>query len=448
MANIVVGMHNFLLKKDGLDNCPPFYSSFINGLKKAGNNVFCFQFGYKLQEETEQIPEIYLKKIKEINPDLFILFNNHFWDITDEFNVPIVVFDVDSPNHYCNLKKIKNNISKYKFIVSQKSGIISTSEITGAKKESICYIAPFSELQAKNISQNINISFLGSHWCWNDFPDVVNFIKSKPSFKERETAKKAYVAFQNYPFIDLEETYKRNKLESEKKLAFKNLVVGRGRISGLKRLRYLTEISDLGLEIRGQSWLNSIMLQAFPEVVLSYSLEPVNNIQQVESFLNCSKISLNTKHIQAQSGFSWRVCDILASNACLVTEPTSDLKDFGFKVPTFTSPAELREQCVRLLNNPNLREDIVAHSQELINKNHRFSNILPIIENFLNIKLSTGLVGSLENIHIFKETASTNQNKEQTISPNHFPCVSTSNLNIKQKLCYKVSKYFFCLANE
>ena len=52
----------------------PYFETFLNGLKDAGNNVLCFE---KIAAETilnEEIPEEYLEKIKNFKPDLFILF--------------------------------------------------------------------------------------------------------------------------------------------------------------------------------------------------------------------------------------------------------------------------------------------------------------------------------------------------------------------------------------
>lgn len=446
MANVVVAMHNFLLNKANLNACPPFYDTFTQGLKDAGNNILCFQMNYRNNINTQKIPQKYLDKIKRFKPDLFIFFNNQFWDITKDFEQPILIFDVDSPNHHCNIDIIKKNIHRFKFLVTQTSGIKATCEIVGCQSKNVKYIPPFSGIQHREMEQNINISFLGSHWCWNDFPDIINFIKSRPTTSDVEAAKKALSAFLEFPFLSMKEVYSKNNLEANNILDFNNMIVARARLSGIRRLRYLTEIADLGLEIRGQSWLNSIMLQAFPEVVLSYSCNPVDNIQEVENFLNRSKLSINTKHIQAQSGFSWRVCDILASNACLVSQPASDLDELGFKIPTFTSPAEARDICIKLLNNENMRKDIVSHSQEIINKNHRFANILPIIEDFVGMQLHSNLTGNLENIYIFKEQENNKTPKEEITSFNQFPNISIKNLSWNKKFYYVISRYFFkCL---
>lgn len=433
MANIVVSMYNFLLKSNNINSCPPFYESFIEGLKNAGNTVLCFQFNKILLKTQNCIPDDYLKKIKAFNPDIFIFFNNQFWDITQYFDAPIIIYDVDSINAFYNINKIKEDKERYRFIVNQKTGIDFIKNSIDAASKDICYVHPFTELKTLDIKQNINISFCGTNWFYSDFNNVINFTLSEPSADDLKAAKKVYDLFIENPLLTSEEIYSKFDIKAETKLHFDNLFFYACRVSGINRLRILSEIADLGLEIRGQYWiLNDPSLAAFPEILLSCSNKLVDNLETSELFFNSSKISLNTKHIQAKSGFSWRVCDILATNSCLLTQPASDLIDLGFTdIPTFTSPAEAREQCIRLLKNENLRKDIVAHSQEIINKKHRFKHILPLIEDFAGVTMHSENEGTLEIIPVF----------DSEKPP--FPTIPNGRLSFKGKVYRKIARYFY-----
>lgn len=434
MANIVVAFHNFLMTKNTLDARPPFYDAFLNGLKEAGNNVLCFEKQNYEATISSPIPEQYLEKIKKFNPDLFIFFNNQFWDITKHFEVPIVIYDVDSPNSYSNVEFLKLNKNKIKYLINQKSGAQIINDIIGVPTENIKYIKPFTNIQKNNNTiQDINISFLGACWVWNDFNEPLEFSQQKTTKEEREIAFEVYKKYIKNPCYFLDYFYKK---DVSNKLTFNNTKIASARISGIQRLRFLTEIADLGLEVRGTSW-NSPMLKVFPEVMLSYNIEQVLNYKETESFFNRSKIGFNTKHIQAKSGFSWRVCDILASNACLVTQRADDLKDLGFKVPMFESPSEAREICKKLLKNENMRKDIVAHSNELIEKNHRLKSLLEEIENFLNMKLHSDGDGTLE---IIKNYNTPKKQVAKIIKP-AFPEIN--NLKGFNKYFYKIAKYYY-----
>ena len=386
MANIVLSIHNPLIALNGRY---PYFEYFVNKLVEYGNNVLLFE-QKKHVTDYNKIPDRILKQITDFKPDLFLFMNNQFYDVSDYFEVPIVIFDVDSPNVYANIDNIKNNIDRYKFFTITRSGVKLIQDATKANKNNICYIPPFTGCYADDkINQNINIGFCGSHWVYNDWFDIDNFIKLMPSPKERVMAKRVLKEYINNPTKTLDELYSQLGFEPINKLDSKSLYVLSTRLSGLKRLRYLTEVADLGLEVRGAHW-NPLQprLQCFPEVLLCYSPENVNNLKTTQLFYNQCKIGFNINHIQALSGFSWRTADILASNACLVTQKSADLEELGFKLPTYESKIEARELCQKLLKEDNYRQDLVLHSHELINKNHRFENIMPIMERFLNIRLN------------------------------------------------------------
>ncbi len=407
MSNIVVAIYNPLIRDGGIF---PYFETFLEGLKKYGNNVLCFEKSAIERKIKESIPETYLNEIKKFKPDLFIFVNNQFWDISKYFDQPIIILDVDSPNVYANIENLQNN-GRYKYMCITKDGIDLIKNNIFCKNSDIRYLPPFTGVQADySVEQNINIAFCGSHWLWNDFKQVEKFLSKGPNDKERQIAKDIYNRFKEFPFKDSNLLYQEMfGYNLKKELEFENLYIFSTRVSGLKRLRLLLEIEDLGLEIRGHLWncTDSTPLKAFPELLLSYSNNVVNNTKTTQDFYNSAKIGFNTTHIQAQGGFGFRVADILASNACLVTEASSDLKELGFTCPTYTSAIEAHEICKKLLKNENMRKDIVAQCNEIIDKKHRFENILEMIEDFIGIRLQSPETGSLKFI-------CTDNNKENT----------------------------------
>ena len=449
MANIVVSFRNFLQDDNfnkltfNPDILPPFYESFLMGLKNKGNNILCFQA--KSINIERKIPPLYLKQIEDFRPDLFIFFNNYFWDIHKLFEQPIIIYDVDSPNAYSHLDILKDNKDRFKYLVNQSDGIKITTDVIGCKETYVEYIPPFTEIKAHKLLSDINIAFVGANWLWNNWMPIINFINENPSDKDRKTAQEVLQYLLEHPTKTSNEIYNELDLEAYKKVNLNNKFFDITRLSGIKRLRYLTAVADLGLEIRGKYWqLKDNTLVSYPEVLLCCSNKTINNIKTTENFFNRAKIGLNTKHIQAKSGFSWRVCDILASNACLVSEKADDIQKLGFKIPTFESPAECREQCLKILNNENMRLDIVSHSQEIINKRHRFEHILPTIEDFIGVSLTSSQEGTLKFIPIIEEKKaptkliSTNQtpNNKFSIKFANIPLYKIKRKNINESNIY------------
>lgn len=394
MANIVVAIYNSLRRVNGIF---PYVETFLNGLRDRGNNVLCFEKIAAELEISSELPLKYKEKIEQFKPDLFILFNNQFWDVSKYFDVPVVIYDIDSPNVYANVNLLKEN-KKFKYFCITKSGKNIIKEVIGCEESDICYIPPFTGVIAQSLPNERAIGFCGSHWLWNDLNEFNKFILQNPSKQDKENAKRVYKEYKENSYLLPSQIYENLGINAVNKIETNNLYIFSTRISGIKRLRYLLEIEDLGLEIRGEHWNNMTchMLKAFPELLLSYSSEVINNTLTTQNFYNSSKIGFNTTHIQAKTGFGWRVADILASNACLVTEKSSDLLELGFDIPTYSTPAEARELCIKLLNDEPYRQSIVEKCHELIDKNHRFSNVLPLMEEFLNMNLHSENVGTLE----------------------------------------------------
>lgn len=398
MAKIFVSLYNFGRKKDDFHAFPPFYESFIHGLKDAGNEVLCFHQKTFTRSFDSEIPPIQSQIIKSFNPDLCILFCNKFWDISRIVDCPILIYDTDSPLEYAGINHLRANVDRYKFVTSHSEGIELLKNYMNAKKENCSIIPFFSEVRANpNCQQERNISFLGTNWLWHGYDFVSSYIRNNPSPEDREFAKQMLNRFVKYPFETTEQIKNSLNINSyDCTFDFNDTRRAAIEISGLRRLHYLSSISDLGLEVRGAYW-NIDCMNYFPDVAMCFNAAQTFTLQENEGFYNNSKLSLNTRHIQAQSGFSFRVCDIMASNACLISEESNDLKKLFPKlnIPSFSTPSELRKICKELIANDDLRLEIVAQSQEAINQGHRFHHVLEKMESFCKISLRTSQLGTL-----------------------------------------------------
>lgn len=398
MAKIFVALYNFGRKKEDFNAFPPFYESFVYGLKEAGNDVLCFHQKTFTRSFDNPIPVEQARIIKNFNPELCILFCNKFWDISLIVDCPIVIYDTDSPLEYAGINNLKSNINRYMFVVSQTAGVNLLQSYLNVKKEN-CTIIPFFTEVRSNESAVVdrNIGFLGTNWLWRGYDFLNAYMRKNPSAEDKECTRQIIDSFTKYPFESTEQLKKRlNFSEKDCSFDFRDTRRAAIEISGLRRLHYLSAVSDLGLEIRGAYW-NIECMNYFPEVSLCFNAEQTFTKQENELYYNSSLLSLNTKHIQAQNGFSFRVCDIMASNACLVSEKSEDLKNLfpSVNLPMFSSPRELRSLSKNLLNNNDLRLEIVQKSQEEIEKNHRFRHVLDKLENFCNINLHSSSSGSL-----------------------------------------------------
>lgn len=402
MAKVFVSMYNFARHKDDYTIMPPFYETFVNGLKNAGNDVLCYFHKNFYMDFSGEMPKEVFEKFKSFDADIYIFFNNNFWDVTKYTDKPILVYDVDSPIFYKNLDKLKENPERYKFMTIQKGSTKVITDTFSIGDDRVGYVPPFTGVQKdENAEIKQNISFIGANWGWEGCKFVNDFMIKDISEEERYMAKMVYDEYTKEPFNTSDEIYERLGLNPKNKIKINNDMNSASRISGIKRLQYLEAISDLGLVIRGLYWSHP-NTRYYPGVAFAYNKAPIFSLKENQDVFNSSKISFNINHIQAKTGFSWRVCDIMASNACLVTEYKPDYKEVfpNINLPTFTNIYEAREVCRKLLESPEERKEIVSACNEFIDKNYRFENTLGIIEDFMNVSMhDKEQEGSLEFIY-------------------------------------------------
>lgn len=386
MANILVSMYNFARDPNDYNVMPPFYEAFVEGLRKAGNHVFCFFHKKYDMDFSGEIPPSLQEALKRFSPDLAIFFDNNFWDITRLFDIPVVVYDVDSPLYIKNREQLLARPGRYTFISIQKSGVELLRELFHASPADVAYMEPFTEIRSDDtVSPEYNISFVGANWLWGGASFAVELNRHLSS-EDREKARQVLSRFMENPLTQPEEEYASTtgRLIGDAKECS-------NRLSGIRRARILSAVSDLGLELRGLYWDHASM-NYYPELALCYNKEPLFSLRDNQDFYNRSRIGICTQHIQAVSGFSWRVCDIMASNACLVTEYRPDMSSlFGnVDIPTFSTPAEARSRCRELLEHESLRKEIVEQCHAVIDARFRFRHLLEKLEDFLQMNLSTG----------------------------------------------------------
>lgn len=125
-----------------------------------------------------------------------------------------------------------------------------------------------------------------------------------------------------------------------------------------RRQRYLQEIADLGLEVRGWRWQErSQMASGGP----SYEAAGGALLQE-------ALIGVNLLHPQCAGAHNMRTREIAASGALLLTDPGLDgtpLRD-GDSCVWFRSPAELRDRVAAYLEAPQDAAAIARKGQRLV----------------------------------------------------------------------------------
>lgn len=397
MAKIFISLFSNIKDPENKYAIPCFYETIIKSFERLGNQILVY-ISTDFEQKFIEIPSDLKQKIKAFDPDVCFLFNNTFFDCSSFLECPIVVYEVDSPLLYSNKESLKKNISRYKFIVVQDCSVEKIAEEYHADKKNITKLPFFTEIQPRKEKISNNICFIGSRFIQSSsiLTPYLKFLSSQPSFEEKQDYLKLLYDFSKKTWISEEDFWALHPNTSEKIIHHFNFKEIMFFLSDYNRRFVLSSIADLDLDLYGtKNWEWDGYNE--PGLILNYHPEAVYSLKQNETVYNSCKIGININHLQTISGFSWRVCDIMASNACLVSEYKSDIKKyFNNIIPTFESSYDARALCVRLLKNENQRQDIVSASQEIINEKFRFKNILPSLEGFLGMNFTNKTNGNTE----------------------------------------------------
>ncbi len=380
-----------------------YHDQFTNALKDAGNDVLVMtsdgiiRNGWSSNDHFENIDEKKLDDfIESFNPDLVIASNNVLYNrVPKILDCPIIIFAADKPIGYADNKKIKDNVDRYHFIYETVDWENQIKDLFAPKSSRMIMMPTATNIRAENLEQNTNISFIGTNF---------NFTHKFKEHFLKESDQKLTEKFRQ--FYDLYKNNSRDGIVGNlDKLGFKQDVVEKigdldllNIMSGNKRVQTLAAIADLGLELYGHdNWIDVVDFSF--ELMLSYKREKIVTAKQNQDLYNRSKIAINLSHEQALDNFSWRVRDIMASNACLVSDYRKNLEVyFGkyVKIPTFNNAFEARDLCQKLLKDESWRSEIVKGCQLAIEEEHRFSYRLRDMEQALGVKLlNDGRDGSI-----------------------------------------------------
>jgi len=377
---------------------PCLYEGFINALLREGNDVMLMitnQFIDNCWDSNYLKP--YLNKsmldraIKEFNPELVISFNNSLYEkIPKIVDCPIAAWGTDTAPIFAGKRDLKKNISRYHIICSTEELYPSMIEYFNIKKDKLYTVQFATDFAAENLEQKFNISFIGTNFCHTNKIKECLITNSKEDFKKLLEAHKKNVL--KKPDILLKQLHIKNVLV--KSIPHSDLL---NLLSSNFRTQTLANICDLGLELYGTDNWHDVINYSL-DLALAYNPKKINSVKENQAIYNKSKIAINITHAQAGKAFGWRVRDIMATNACLVSDYREDLtRLFGkyVTIPTFQSPLEAKDVCKKLLKDDMWRNEITQASQIAIEENHRFKHRLKELEGIFNIKLFNNTTGTL-----------------------------------------------------
>lgn len=384
MSNIIILFHQEIIVKDEIT--PQIvcnYEAFSTELKKIGNNVKIINTNYikdywesKISKLNKTGADKFLCELKKFNPDLIFAFNNQvFLELFQTTSCPICCMDADSIDLFPNKDFIKQYNDRYFLITSYSGWEDSSYSSLGIKPSRVGKIHSATAIKREDLMKDKNISFIGSVFAF-PFRNIIEKIPDKQKFINDIQKYFLNPYEESSSFID-----KYTKELDTDCFGIYSLVD--------PRLNTLHSILDLGLTVYGINW------QFAPDTLyllrLVYDKTPKYSLKHNQDVYNSSKINFSVSHPQCKGyTYPWRTFDIMASSGLLISSYSKLLEEQtkGYvDIPMYKSPWEARELCKYALNNPSWAKDIIAASNEFVEKFGRWRDNFEKIESLVGVKL-------------------------------------------------------------
>jgi hypothetical protein len=329
-----------------------------------------------------------LNMVSDFSPDIILNFSHSLPIEVCENLLPHTkncLIDGDNPNYFWNLDYLKKNLNKYYFLGMQTASREMFKQVLGEiNDEKYLYFPAATSFEHLENKKNKNISFIGSSFFQIEMPRSSNLL-TDDFYQIYDQVKKNYMVRPE----DLNDSLRKSIDDIN---ASMNLV--KFHITWQDRVQHLSLLTDLGLHIYG---LDEWKYIRFYNAELGRAFNPVavRSLQENQEIYNTSKICINISHPQAKTAFSWRVMDIMASSACVLTEYKTDwvqlfssyISEEVVEAIVYRDRYEMREKAKRLLNDEKFRQRCVLECNAAIEKNGRWKHRFIELENFLKIKL-------------------------------------------------------------
>ena len=405
MAKIIVSFHSvFLLNQEW--QVSVFYEGFIDELRRQGNDVMVLISNDFIcgpwNGTNELLRGIDRKKlddaIRSFDPDIVFAFNNStLRGLEDKVECPFILWRADSFSYFNDKDIIKLKEGRYLFFSFSRDGIEEYKEFIAPGKGRLFHVSSATGIHASKVEKRDNISFIGTYFIMD------RVLWSLLSAEPRRFAK-LMRQYEQGTCFDLDRCLRELGLENHG-ITLAGL---RGVRAGELRNQTIAAVAPLGIRIFGTPNWKSIG-EFSVDSALGYDRRLAYSLEHNESIYNRSRIAISVSHSQNVTGYPWRVQDIMASDACLVSDRRSELEqDFGAEVPLqlYDSPWEAFEVCRRLLEDEELRRDVVAASNAVIERGHRWHHRLRDIEQICGVQLchsgQAGAVTRLDPLNFLK----------------------------------------------
>ena len=379
-------------------NKKTFYSDFAKTLQKAGNDVLCIDCVW---EVNKIISKSLKTKLSNFNPDVCIIANYGFMDLAEIVDCPLWYMDIDSIENVsmATTYRMRNNKSRCYFIVSESEHIEIIKHKFDVSDDRILLInLPYSKI-SESSEKLYDVLYFGTNYCTDGYAFLYDLAQHKASDKDVEEARIVLKQYESNPSMTSKEIYDSHNFYAGSRIEIKDRRAY-NQIVGLKNLRFLSEINDINLTVKGDGW-NARSLNYYPDVFLRSVNSQQFELNNLHETYDAAKITIYLNERFNYAGSYLRLIDALSSDACVIAQKGGRYDEMllSIGVPMFETASEAKALCDDLLNNSDKLKKIVETTHANIYERFNEKNVLNSISNAFGIIETNSVCGNMDIVH-------------------------------------------------
>lgn len=362
-----------------------FAEGFIRTLVRMGHNILSintrktnvFPFANELRVNVDG--SNIRKTICDFAPELIITFNNSMpGDVLEYTDCPVLVYSADVPSLYSDKEKILKNLDRYYFANGARYIEDAIREIFSPDERHIYFFGHATDLKRIDREKTRDIVYVGS--MPNHSQQIISFWNKLNNLYPAEKMNEIKAEFfEEYYRIQEEQFVGDLKFDVNNYIA--DFQWQRKNVDLLclestrNKFKLLSSMTDFDLEIHGYPGSWPLVMQYDYKLFQCFDYELSVTLDQNANTYAKARIGLNVPNATSKEGLSWRVTDILASSAVLLTRESPVLKEL-FKgyvdFPMYTDADSAHVLARKLLADDCWRNELIEISNAMINDKCRF----------------------------------------------------------------------------
>ena len=330
-----------------------FYYTLTSLLSDAGNDVLCVDCKW---ERNKKIPQNLVDRLKSFDPELCVILNYGFWDLTDYVDCKFIYCDIDSAQDVSLQTNylIRNTIEKCLFLTTEYAEKERIEETFGIDDNKVRLInIPINNKFEEGVVpvKKYDLLYIGTNRVESAYKAYRELLSNGATESEIADTKKVLTLIDQDSKSTIQDEYNNILSFANNRLDSQSANKIRKDNNAIRKIKMLSSIVDLGLVIKGTNW-NSNAMDYYPEVLKCVENFDQFDINKYIEECSTSKITLWFDDGQYAKGSYSRLIEAIQADTIVIAQKSTRSEKLIelLGLPSFVDENELIKVCKQYLS--------------------------------------------------------------------------------------------------